>query len=289
MSAPPGLNMVLMLNGKPCEVAATQIAAPNSPRLQVAITGARLTSDVKMVTTSSLERLLGIRIDLTGFYRLAARDANLGPLAERFRGLKPPRFPTLFEALANGIACQQMSLTLGILLLNRLAEQLGVAVRSTSGTVHAFPRPEELAKAEPSEFRKLGFSRQKGRYLIELSRTFLDGHFNSETLSNLGNEAAVERLRELRGVGRWTAEYVLLRGLRRLDVYPGDDAGARNNLQRWLKLKKPLDYESVRRVLAKWQPYAGFIYFHLLLDRLTEAGHLPPGLLSQSDKKVSSG
>jgi len=132
-----------------------------------------------------------------------------------------------------------------------------------------------LVKAEPSEFRKLGFSRQKGRYLIELSRTFLDGQFSSETLSHLGNEAAVERLGELRGVGRWTAEYVLLRGLRRLDVYPGDDVGARNNLQRWLKLKKPLDYESVRRVIAKWQPYAGFIYFHLLLDRLTEAGHLP--------------
>jgi 3-methyladenine DNA glycosylase/8-oxoguanine DNA glycosylase len=131
--------------------------------------------------------------------------------------------------------------------------------------------------------------RQKGRYLIELSRTFLDGQFSSETLSHLGNEAAVERLRELRGVGRWTAEYVLLRGLRRLDVYPGDDVGARNNLQRWLKLKKPLDYESVRRVIAKWQPYAGFIYFHLLLDRLTEAGHLPPGLPSKSDSKVSSG
>jgi 3-methyladenine DNA glycosylase/8-oxoguanine DNA glycosylase len=81
-----------------------------------------------------------------------------------------------------------MSLTLGILLLNRLAEQLGVGVRSTSGTVHAFSRPEELAKAEPSEFRKLGLSRQKGRYLIDLSRTFLDGQFSSETLSNLATK-----------------------------------------------------------------------------------------------------
>jgi hypothetical protein len=78
---------VLMLNGKPCEVAMTQIAAPNSPRVPVAITWARPTPDVKTVTTSSLERLLGMRIDLTEFYLLAARDANLGPLVERFRGL----------------------------------------------------------------------------------------------------------------------------------------------------------------------------------------------------------
>src|ERR1700740_1426916 len=55
---------VVMLNGNTCKVAVTQIAAPNSPRLQIAITGARLTSDVKTVTTFSLERLLGIGIDL---------------------------------------------------------------------------------------------------------------------------------------------------------------------------------------------------------------------------------
>ena len=108
-------------------------------------------------------------------------------------------------------------------------------------------------------------------------------------MSNFGNETAVERPRELRGVGRWIAEHVLLRGLRRLDVYPGDDVGARNNLQRWLKLEKPLAYESVRRVLVKWQPYAGFIYFHLLLDRLTDAGHLATEPSSKSDKKASSG
>lgn len=70
---------VLMLNGKPWEVAVTQIAAPNSPRVPVAITWARLTSDVKTVTTSSLEGVLGIRIDLTEFYLVAARDENPGP------------------------------------------------------------------------------------------------------------------------------------------------------------------------------------------------------------------
>ena len=154
---------VLMLNGKSCEVAVTQIAAPNSPRVPVAIIGARLTSDVKTVTTSSLERLLG-------HWDRRRTRCEPGPARERFRGLKPPRFPTLFEALANGIACQQMSLTLGI-LLNRLAEKLGVAVRSTSGLVQCLPAPRRSWRT-----CKLGFSRQKGRYLIELSRTFLDGH-----------------------------------------------------------------------------------------------------------------
>jgi DNA-3-methyladenine glycosylase II len=52
--------------------------------------------------------------------------------------------------------------------------------------------------------------------------------------------------------------------------------GARNNLTCWLKLRKPLDYDSVYRVSAKWQPYAGFVYFHMLLNRLDAAGYLAP-------------
>jgi DNA-3-methyladenine glycosylase II len=79
---------------------------------------------------------------------------------------------------------------------------------------------------------------------------------------------------KLRGVGRWTTEYVLLRGLGRLHIFPGDDVGARNLLQRWLRLRKPLDYQGVRRVLTPWHPFGGLIYFHLLMNGLDEKGYL---------------
>jgi len=95
------------------------------------------------------------------------------------------------------------------------------------------------------------------------------GTFDPAKLAHLENREAVERLEQLRGVGRWTAEYVLLRGLGRTDVFPGDDVGARNNLGSWLDLRDPLDYNSVNQVLAKWRPYAGLLYFHLLLNKLS--------------------
>jgi DNA-3-methyladenine glycosylase II len=84
-------------------------------------------------------------------------------------------------------------------------------------------------------------------------------------------------LLELRGVGRWTAEYVLLRGLGWLDVFPGDDVGARNRLAKWLHRSEPMDYESVRRTVDRWQPYAGFIYFHMLMESLKATGKLRVG------------
>jgi DNA-3-methyladenine glycosylase II len=57
-------------------------------------------------------------------------------------------------------------------------------------------------------------------------------------------------------------------------MFPGDDVGGRNNLQRWLHLPARLDYEAVQRALTPWQGFGGLIYFHLLLDRLDEAGYL---------------
>jgi DNA-3-methyladenine glycosylase II len=66
---------------------------------------------------------------------------------------------------------------------------------------------------------------------------------------------------------------VLLRGLGRLHIFPGDDVWARNNLPR-LGLEPPLDYAAVKRAVSRWQPYAGMVYFHLVLDHLEAAGEL---------------
>jgi hypothetical protein len=101
------------------------------------------------------------------------------------------------------------------------------------------------------------------------------GDLDLEELQRLEAGAAIERLTSLRGIGRWTAEYVLLRGLGRLHVFPGDDVGAHNKLRRWFAIETPLDYEAVGRLVARWHPYAGVVYFHLLLDSLSRArGHV---------------
>jgi DNA-3-methyladenine glycosylase II len=268
---------VLSLPAGPVEVAVTQVGPPEAPQLRVSVTGQPPRSSVSAAVTSALERLLGLHTDLAGFYHFAARQPRLGPVARRFRGMKPPRFPTVFEALVNAIACQQVTLTLGIRLLNRLAVRYGAALPGGEQAAHAFPRPEDLARLRPQELRQLGLSRQKGLALIELARSITEGRFDPDALAELPDDEAIARLRALRGVGRWTAEYVLLRGLGRAHVFPGDDSGARNNLRRWLHLEEPLDYEGTRRILARWQRFGGLVYFHLLLNRLEEAGYLQSG------------
>src|SRR6185369_4510484 len=99
------------------------------------------------------ERLLGLRTDLTEFYQFAAHDRRLGPLADRFRGMKPPRFAMVFEGVINAMACQQVTLTLGVRLLNRLAVACGAAFSEGHEAVHAFPSPVDLAELNPADLR----------------------------------------------------------------------------------------------------------------------------------------
>jgi DNA-3-methyladenine glycosylase II len=265
---------VLAIQGKPALISVTQHGRMSAPRLKVIASGERVSPRSKHAVVLALERLLGLRIDLSAFYEFASKQPRLRELASRFRGLKPPRFPAVWEGIVNGIACQQLSLTVGILLLNRLSAACGLAFETSEQARYAFPRPEDLAVAAPETIRSLGFSGAKTRALIELAREISAGRLELEALANLSNEQSLSRLVDLRGIGRWTAEYTLLRGLGRLDVFPCDDIGARNNLGRWMRLRGSVDYARAVHIVSRWKPYGGLIYFHLLVDSLARAGLL---------------
>jgi DNA-3-methyladenine glycosylase II len=265
---------VVPLDRGPAEIEIIQLRTWDNPILRVTATCAQWTPNARSTIKALVARMFGLRTCLTEFYNLSGGNPKLHLLAQKFRGLKPPRFPSLFEALVNGIACQQLSLAVGITLLNGLAEGWGYPFRNKNEISHSFPSPERLAALDLDALRALGFSRQKGQYLLDLSRLVAQQEIDLDSLETRDNDQVLNRLQEFRGIGRWTAEYVALRGLERLSVFPGDDVGARNKLQRLLNIKRPLDYGGLRRMLKRWDPFAGLIYFHLLLDSLARDGYI---------------
>ncbi len=266
---------LVVLGSRPTELAVRQEGRSTTPRLIVTVTPPFQTQVDRTHLRRTIVRLLGLRVDLARWYRTAERDQHLRTLAPRFRGLKPPRFPTLFEALVNAIACQQLSLVVGLELLNRLAVACDVKRGISDGKqLHAFPAPRDLARLSPGAYRAIGFSRQKARALRTLALCVERREIYLDRLASVDDVEASAILRQLRGVGRWTAEYVLLRGLGRLHVFPGDDVGAQKSLARWLGRSSPLDYAGVQRATQAWRPYAGLVYFHLLLEGLSRSGDL---------------
>ncbi len=266
---------IVAVDDQPVRLTVSQRSEAATPRLDLVVDSAAQLSDQDVERLASgVSRTLGLTTDLRPFYQLADGVADLKELAQRFRGVKPPTFPSLFEALVNAVACQQVTLDLGILLLNRLAERFGACVVDRGRPLHAFPTPTDIADASEQSIKGLGFSGQKARTIKELAARLSDGTLDLRGLDSLGNDEAVERLSSIRGIGRWSAQYVLLRGLGRVDTFPADDVGAQNNVRRLFHLDDRPTYETVRRLTSAWHPYEGVVYFHLLLEKLAGAGAL---------------
>src|SRR2546426_11257035 len=154
---------VVAIDGRPAEVAMRQLGSTNTPVLQVTVRGSRLAPEIRSSVKALLERMFGLQVDLRPFRRVAARDPRLRPLAERFQGLKPPRFPTVFEAICNGIACQQFTLTVGIEMLNRLARACAPAMRIGTGGHSRSPRPKAPGACGGRPLPHLGFGRRRAQ------------------------------------------------------------------------------------------------------------------------------
>lgn len=205
-----------------------------------------------------VRRMFSLDSDLAPFWRRVRREPRFVELARRCSGLRPQRFPTLFEALANGICCQQLSLASGLTRLGRLAERFGP--RTQDGARVGPPAPERVANAALSAIRQAGLSAHRAAQLRDLARLPLD-RFESE-LTSLPDEEARTRLLELPGIGPWTADYVLLRGLGRLDVFPSGDVGAARTLGRILG--RVIEPAAAGRIAARFAPLRGMLYFCML-------------------------
>lgn len=232
--------------------------------------------DLQFKLSHLINEMLGLNINLKRFYNLTKGDSNLHSLVLRFRGVKPTRFPTLFEAFANAIACQQISLEAGLSILNKFIQRYGISFKDEEGTFYAFPEPAEIMKCKDEDLMSLGFSQHKSETLRQLASEILSHEEMFRHLEQLSNQEIVTQLCQFKGMGRWSAEYVLLRGLGRLEVLPGDDVAVQKAIQKIFHLKQKPLYEKIKEIEQTWNPFAGMIYFHLVLQKLSETGDLSP-------------
>ena len=257
----------LSVSGTAYEVSVTQAGSEARPHLEAVVSGTRVGQAAEAAARSALSRLLGLHLDLADFYARAARDSALDELAQQFRGVKPPRFPTIFECLLNAVACQQLSLAAGLTLLSRLSATAGTA----AGALHAFPTPVDVLRVSRSTLQRLGFSERKAETILQLANAAAAGELELSVFDQLDDAAAIEALVQRPGIGPWSADYVLLRGLGRLHVFPRGDSGALNGLRRFL-VGTELEGDP-EAALERWAPDAGMVYFHLLLRGLEQRKH----------------
>ncbi|MCH4816842.1 MAG: hypothetical protein QXY87_09715 [Saccharolobus sp.] len=226
-----------------------QIKGVHDPKFRVEILGNEKVDEENTIRT--LRRVLGLDVDLTNFYNKILSNQYFSNLARKFIGAKPVVFPTLLETIINAISCQQISLNVCLTLVNKLAEKYGGKVMLDDMQINAFPTIEDLIETKPEDLRKIGYSSRKVEYILN-------------AVNALKNNDSFESIKDLKGLGKWSINYILLRGLGRIDVIPTGDVGFRN------KAKRFLGVDNVEEILSPVKEYSGMIYYYLLLENLSE-------------------
>jgi DNA-3-methyladenine glycosylase II len=201
-----------------------------------------------------VRRTLGVERTLSHFYRAAEDIPWLWPLAVRMRGVKPPRYPTLWEACVNAIIFQQVSLIAASSISRRIVLALGSTVTWKGKTLHTFPSAKSLRVANDDILLAAGLSANKLATLRRVADALVSGSLDEATLEEHPSSEAAGLLGSIKGIGPWTATVILLRGLGRLDVFPMNDSSVARNLT-FIVGTVPLDID---RILAALDPPRGW-------------------------------
>jgi len=223
-----------------------------------------------------VRRMLGVEVDLTRFYRSASGIQWLHPLVLRMRGVKPPRYPTLWEACVNAIVFQQLSLVAASTIMGRLTMALGEPVERDGVRLYRFPGVGEIQGARDRRLRAVGLSARKLATLRRVGDALRGGALDDALLEERPSPDAAAMLRSIKGIGPWTAAVILLRGLGRLDVFPANDTSVARNLA-LVSGPARLDVKAVLEALGSDR---GMLYYHLLLARLEARAGLGPSAAS---------
>jgi len=255
---------VLRVGKKLVLVSVSSKGTIEKPKLLVEVTPQLGKSSENRMLRKLLHSLFASSFDFNGFYGLAKRDRVMKMVAENVKGLRPVPPPTIFEAVIIAITEQQISLNAAIAIRSRLIEKYGDRVMFDGDIFYAFPTPESLAKAQPGEMKKVGLSIIKARYINEFSKKVASGEFDPEGLREMDDEKVLAELTKIQGIGRWSAEYVLVRGMGRMNSLPANDLGIQRAVSDAYFKGKRISSGDVRKILMKFAPYSGIAAFYLM-------------------------
>jgi DNA-3-methyladenine glycosylase II len=196
--------------------------------------------------------------DLRRCYRIFKSDPVMAPLLGHCRGLRMIRTPDPYEALLIAVVNQQVSVASAESIRRRMNAALGERIASDGITYITYPSPRRLLAMRPTALRALGLSRQKARYVLEIAARAAAGALDPVLFEGLDDEAVIAKLMEIPGVGRWTAEIVLMRGLGRADVFPAGDLGLAVAVQRVLGRRTRPTEDEMRALAARWMGWRSY-------------------------------
>lgn len=256
-------------------VASLQLEDPASATLKITVTGEMVSKSDLNYALNTITRLLGLQENLKPFYDFFEKDKILSGIIAGLRGLRPTRSENVFEALIMSIIGQQISAVVARNIRDIIVNRYGKSTSIGERTFYCFPTPESLLSAGLDGLREAKLSVRKAEYIYEVSSRVLEKSIEDSLLSAMSDDEVVDSLTKIRGIGSWTAQWVLLRALGRIDAFPaGDLALKRTIADLYFDGKVVSEATLVQFSKEHWSPYRGlattYLFASLRQQRITQ-------------------
>ena len=218
---------------------------------------------------AKLEQILSLDVDGFGFEQLSREDPTIADLTMRLPGVRPVLIPSPYEAAARAIIGHRLFIRQAAAVSSRIALLHGVALSIGNGTAHAFPAPARLAELGPVE----GLSDRKVVQLRALGVFASDGRLDSAMLRSLKRDAALEYLQQLPGIGPFSAELILMRGIGDPDAFPLEEKRLHRAMSKAYRLGEDPSSETLLKIASRWQPYRSWVGLLLRNSKTFAAAH----------------
>lgn len=214
-------------------------------------------------------RMFNLDFDLSEFYNDIRRDTTMSTLARTLCGLRSPTTQFAFEALVDSIVEQQISLKVANAFERRIVKKWGDALTLEDKKYYAYPTPNKLASATQQELRGVGLSERKAEYVRNASSLIAAGKLDLEALKCRDNaNEIIEELDKVKGVGVWTAELTMIRGMQRLEALPADDLGLRRTISHFYCGGKQITSIDARKIAESWGKWKGLAAYYLIVAEI---------------------
>jgi len=216
---------------------------------------------------TQVARSLSLDVDGSGFAAVGERDPVIAGLQRRYPGLRPVAFWSPYEAAAWAVIGQRIRIRQAAAIKAALARQLGEPVSFGRQVVHAFPAPQRLADSSGA----CGLPGRKPEWLRSVAIAALEGRLDASRLRALPAEQALAELRELPGIGDFSAELILLRGAAAPDELPRHEPRLARAVALAYHRPGPPSAQELQRISDNWRPYRtwGTVLLRIFLEDQT--------------------
>lgn len=219
-----------------------------------------------------IRTMFDLNADWTDIARGLKSDPALCRLVEAAPGLRVPGCWNGFELATRAILGQQITVRGATALAGRLVKSFGTAFAGTGNLTHLFPAPEILANADLSN---IGLTRSRRETIRSLARAVCEGRITFEGI--VEGESLLERLMQIQGIGKWTAQYVAMRALGEPDAFLAGDSALLSALS--------LDNSvSLERRAEAWRPWRSYATMYLWTSAKSDQAHKKNQMLAGPDK-----